>query len=112
MHAKKFDRLMNRILLETPSFCATSWHHGIMGTAFDLFDVPKRPLTWEQGVEKFAEIMRIPVDVARAIEIPDVPNEVAKHIPASMAVMQLSFAKAGASADDIQTGWKQICGVA
>lgn len=109
MHAKKFERLVQRITLESASFCATSWQYGIAGTAMQLFDVQHRNFTWAELVEKFAEVMRIPADVAYALELPDVPNEVLKYVPAHAAVMQLYAAKNGASADEIQTNWRNLC---
>lgn len=111
MQTKKFARLANRLDAEASKFCATSWDFGIMGTAFSVFDVPRRNFTWEQAVEKFAEIMHMPVDVARALELPDVPNELLKYVPAAFAIEQVKHAFNGGSAESINQRWRAICGM-
>jgi hypothetical protein len=112
---KKLKLLTSRLLLEAASFNAASFKRGIAGTAFDVFDVsPRSSWTIDDWTNKFAEIMRISPEMARAIECPrGVPNERLKYVPVTYAITTLMIA-----ADNpndpylVEDRWQQICGVA
>lgn len=112
MQQAKYKKLVNRLVIEAADFNAASWHNGIAGTAMNLFGVERRTsMTWDDLALKFGEILKIPEDVARAIELPDVPLERLKYVPALNAIAVLHAAAKGHSAVAIQHQWKEICDV-
>lgn len=112
MQQAKYKKLVNRLITEAADFNAASWHNGIAGTAMNLFGLERRTsMTWDDLALKLGEILKIPEDVARAIELPDVPPERLKYVPALSAVAVLHAAAKGNNAAAIQQQWKEICNV-
>jgi hypothetical protein len=112
MQQAKYKKLVNRLVAEAADFNAASWHNGIAGTAMNLFGLERRTsMTWDDLALKLAEILKIPEDIARAIELPAVPPERLKYVPAFSAVAVLHAAAKGNDAAAIQQQWKEICDV-
>lgn len=110
---KKSKLLIKRLLSEAGSFNAASMKHGVMGTAFDVFNVPLRSSwSYENHLEKFSEIMRVTPEMARALENPRVPLALLKYAPVTVAVQAVMLATN--NPDDpyaVEDRWMQACGM-
>lgn len=79
-----------------------------------LFEVQIRSSwTHDDWINKFAEVMKITPDMARAIESPPgIPNEVLKYAPVTVALQCLELARNNPSDPGIvYDRWLDACGV-
>lgn len=106
----RWQRLIAKLQTE-PDFMMTSWNNCIAGIALRMYKVD--PLTirtgWEGLAEKFSQVMRLDLEVARALVLPPIENEILKYVPASHVIPVIHFAFSGATAPEVTRMWRKIC---